>query len=69
MIKEKFKHKDKLLNQLIPSYSEEKDLYELKVEGENVLEKEKDAIKRIIAKRKLVEPGNSQQNWRINQGS
>lgn len=51
MIKEKFKNKDKLLNQLVASYAEEKDLYDLKIEGENVLEKEKNAIKRIKAKR------------------
>ena len=52
MIKDKFKHKNHLLNQLVASYVDEQELYELKVEGENLLEKEKNAIKSIRAKRK-----------------
>lgn len=52
VIKDKFKHKNHLLNQLVASYVDEQELYELKVEGENLLEKEKNAIKTIRAKRK-----------------
>lgn len=62
----KFKNKQKLLSELLPQYKSEKELHELRIDGMNVLQKEKlmiEKLKQKYSKHMNEQPQYEQKNY------